>query len=299
MLQGIKGFFSIVLLTLGALLCGVSVYLYFFSHPENISYKLAWLPALGLFAAFWVDHGMLRKQNKKLLNQTKTKSDFISVLSHDLKTPLARIKAMVDVISSEPTKLNYEQKLALLQLEKSQTQLINFIDEMVQMSHLDGGSLKLNLKSSDINQVITTVVKESRFHAEEKNIEIVMELEPLFSFKFDPHLIKQVIQNLVENALKYSDKNTRVLISSEDKNDNIVVQITDQGMGISSSDLKKIFNRYFRSKKAKDSVGQSSGLGLYLSNEFVKLHNGQLLANSKEGIGSTFTLSLPKKSGVN
>lgn len=289
-----RSFFSFLLIVTGAALCGFTLYSILWTSPESYTYKLAWLPVMGVFVAFWADHNLLRKQNKQLIKQTKTKSDFISVLAHDLKTPLARIKAMTDVISSDSSKLNYEQKLALLQVEKSQLELTNFIDGMVQMSHLEGGSLKLNVKSSDINQVITTVVKEAKFHAEEKNIEINMELEPLFSFRFDPHLIKQVIQNLLENALKYSMSHTRILISSEDKGEKIVIQITDEGMGISKSDLNYIFQRYYRSKKAKDLTGKSSGLGLYLSKAFTELHNGTLEVKSKEGEGSTFTLTLPK-----
>lgn len=201
---------------------------------------------------------------------------------------------MAEVISYDSSNLSYEQKQALSQLEKSHFELNSFIDSMVQMSRLDGGSIKLNLQSSDINQVIASVVKESQFYAVEKNIEIAMELEPLFSFRFDRHLIKQVIQNLMENALKYSHSHSRVLISSEDKDQNVVVQITDEGLGISEKDQLYIFDRYFRASAAKNFAGKSSGLGLYLSKAFTELHYGKLEVSSKEGQGTTFTLTLPK-----
>lgn len=248
----------------------------------------------GLFVAFWADHNMLRKHNKRLTKEARSKADFISVLSHDLKTPLARIKAMAEVISYDSTHLTYEQKQALAQLDRSQFELTTFIDSMVQMSRLDGGSLKLNFQSSDINQIITTVVKESQFHAVERNIEIGMELEPIFSFRFDRALIKQVVQNLIENALKYSHSHSRILISSEDKDRFVVVQISDEGIGIPAKDLPYIFDRYYRSSAAKSFAGSSSGLGLYLSKAFTELHGGTLEVKSKEDQGTTFTLTLPK-----
>lgn len=290
----LRSLLSFLFLACGAGLCVWALYSFLLAPEDSITYRLAWLPITGIFVAFWADHRILRKQNAELRSQTQTKSDFISVLAHDLKTPMARIQAMAEVISYDSSKLTYEQKQALSQLEKSQVELTNFIDEMVQMSRLDGGSLSISLKAMDINQVISSVIKESHFYAVEKNIELAVELEPLFSFKFDPNLLKQVIQNLVENALKYSHSHSRVLISSEDKGQNIVVQITDEGMGISKKDLPFIFDRFYRAKEAKDFAGKSSGLGLYLAKAFTQLHQGRLEVSSKEGEGTTFTLTLPK-----
>ncbi|MCO5113035.1 MAG: HAMP domain-containing histidine kinase [Bdellovibrionaceae bacterium] len=289
-----RGFLSFLFLACGATLVALALYALIFSPQNSWSFRLAWLPVLGVFVAFWADHNMLRKQNSKLARESRTKADFISVLTHDLKTPLARIKAMAEVISNDASALTYEQKQALAQLDRSQYELTSFIDDIVQMSRLEGGSLKLNLQTSDINQVITTVVRESQFAAVDRNIEVAMELEPLFSFKFDRALIKQVIQNLVENALKYSHSHSRVLISTEDKDRFVVMQISDEGIGIPAKDLPFIFDRYYRSSEAKSFAGGSSGLGLYLCKAFTGLHGGTLDVKSKEGQGTTFTLTLPK-----
>lgn len=280
-------------------ICGISIVLYglyvsYISSEPSVLAQLAWLPSIGVLAVFWLDHRMLRGQNKNLTAQTRFKSDFIGVLSHDIKTPLARIKAMVDVLSSDLSLLKYEQKMALMQIEKSQLELTNFIDNMVQMSHLEGGELTLKIRTSDINKIIAEVVKSLKFKSQEKNIEIVIELEPIFSFKFDPVLVKQILANLIENALKYSPNNTKVFITSEDKDNEVIIQVRDEGIGISEQDIPYIFDRYFRSKSAKTTSTKSSGLGLYLAQAFTKLHKGKIEVSSQEGVGSVFTFRLPK-----
>jgi signal transduction histidine kinase len=289
---------SSLLFLIGISIAGYGVYLTYFGNPKAFIAQFAWWPSIGVLAVFWLDHKLLRNQNKNLAEQTRFKSDFIGVLSHDIKTPLSRIKAMVDILTTDTSHLKYEHKMALVQIEKSQLELSNFIDNMVQMSHLEGGQLNLKLRTADINKVITEVVTSLKFQASDKNIEIVTELEPIFSFKFDPVLVKQIIVNIVENALKYSPDNTRVFITSEDKDNEVILQVRDEGHGIASKDLPHIFDRYFRSNSAKTTSTKSSGLGLYLAKEFVKLHGGLLSASSDEGKGSTFTLRLPKQSGA-
>lgn len=293
-----RRFFSSMLFLAGILIAAYGIYLTYFGSPEAFLSQFMWWPSIGVLVAFWLDHKLLRAQNKDLAEQTRFKSDFIGVLSHDIKTPLSRIKAMVEVISADTSLLKYEQKMALVQIEKSQLELSNFIDNMVQMSHLEGGQLSLKLRTADINKVVTDVIGNLRFQAQDKNIELVTELEPIFSFKFDPVLVKQILVNLVENSIKYSPNNTRVFVTTEDRENEVVLQVRDEGFGISQKDLPYIFDRYFRSKSAKVTSTKSSGLGLYLAREFTKLHSGRLVATSEEGKGSTFTLRLLKNGGV-
>jgi len=111
----------------------------------------------------------------------------------------------------------------------------------------------------------------------------------------DPELIKQVFSNLVENAIKYSPENSKVLVSSEEVNGKIIVQVADQGIGIPQDELSNIFMKFFRSKNAKASPIKGSGLGLYLAKYFVELHHGVITAESAPHLGSTFTVELPIK----
>lgn len=294
----LRKFLSSLLFLTGIAIAIYGIYLNYFGDPKTFIVKVSWLPSIGVLAVFYLDHTLLRNHNQNLAEQTRFKSDFIGVLSHDIKTPLSRIKSMVDILSADTAALKYEQKMALVQIEKSQIELSTFIDNMVQMSHLEGGNLTLKVRTGDINKLIAEVVNNLKFQAQDKNIDLVTELEPIFSFRFDPVLVKQILMNILENAIKYSPNNTRVFVTSEDKNLETIIQFRDEGMGISKKDLPHIFDRYFRTKEAKTTSTKSSGLGLYLAQEFTKLHNGRIEVSSEEGKGSTFTLRLPKDGGL-
>ena len=151
------------------------------------------------------------------------------------------------------------------------------------------------MQAKDINQILKEVVKKHEFLAKLKHIQLITEFEPLFSLHVDPELIKQVFSNLVENAIKYSPENSKVLVSSEEANGKVIVQVADQGIGIPQDEQANVFMKFFRSKNAKTSPIKGSGLGLYLAKYFVELHHGVITVESSAGMGSTFTVELPIK----
>jgi signal transduction histidine kinase len=109
--------------------------------------------------------------------------------------------------------------------------------------------------------------------------------------------MRQVFSNLVENAIKYSPEDTKILVSSEETTSKVIVQVADQGSGIPADELPNIFMKFFRSKNAKSSPIKGSGLGLYLAKYFTELHKGRIFVESSHGNGSTFTVELPVKQG--
>jgi len=119
------------------------------------------------------------------------------------------------------------------------------------------------------------------------------ELEPLFPIEVDPDLIRQVLSNLIENAIKYSPDETQIKILSQEKEGFIWIQVVDQGLGIPEDELTHVFSQFFRSKNAKTSPIKGSGLGLHLAQYFTELHSGELFVESTYGTGSTFTVKLP------
>jgi hypothetical protein len=162
---------------------------------------------------------------------------------------------------------------------------------------VESQGFQLNLQSKDINNLLTEVVRKHEFLAKIKYIQIIMELEPIFPVPVDPDLIKQVFSNLVENAIKYSNDHTRILICSEEQDGRVMIQIIDQGPGIPTDELPHIFMKFFRSKNAKSSPIKGSGLGLYLAKYFTELHGGKIVVESICGNGSTFTVELPMDQG--
>jgi hypothetical protein len=200
---------------------------------------------------------------------------------------------MTEMISTDPTPLSSPQREGLDTIKQSAEDLLKFISTILNYAKIESQGLELHLQAKDINQLLKDVVKKHEFLAKLKHIQLITEFEPLFSIQIDPELVKQVFSNLVENAIKYSPENSKVLITSEEVDGKIVVQIADQGIGIPTDELPNIFMKFFRSKYAKTSPIKGSGLGLYLAKYFVELHQGSISVESAHGQGSTFTVELP------
>lgn len=232
-------------------------------------------------------------QKNKLLTQVEElKSNFMRMMSHDLKTPLARIQGMAEVMSQDAAGLSETQKLAVDTINESSQELLEFIGSILSLSRMESKEMKLHLRSRDINQVLRGVIRRCEHLAKKKSIEIVAELEPLFSIRFDEDLVKTVFTNLVENAIKYSPEGSKILITSEELNNELVVQVADQGRGIAPEEISHVFERFYRARNSRsDTAG--NGLGLFLAKYFVELHNGRLEVESVINKGSTFTVRLP------
>lgn len=230
----------------------------------------------------------------KLLTEVETlKTNFIGMMSHDLKTPLARIQGMTEIIANDSTQLSSPQREALDTVKQSAEDLTRFISAILNYAKIESQGVQLHLQSRDINELIKEVIKKSEFLAKRKHVQVVTEFEPLFAMSVDPDLIKQVLSNLIENAIKYSPENSKVLVTTDEIEGKIVVQVADQGIGIPADELSNIFTKFFRSKNAKSSPIKGSGLGLYLAKYFVELHQGTISCESSPGQGSTFTVELP------
>ncbi|KHD89103.1 MAG: histidine kinase [Bdellovibrio sp. ArHS] len=237
-------------------------------------------------------------QKNRLLSQVEElKTNFISMMSHDLKTPIARIQGMTDMILADPVTLSPQQREAVDTIRHSSDDLLKFINAILNYGKIESQGVQLNLQSKDINNLLQEVIRKHEFLAKLKRIQIVSELEPMFPIPVDADLMKQVFSNLVENAIKYSPEDTKIMVSSEESATKVVVQVADQGPGIPADELPNIFMKFFRSKNAKSSPIKGSGLGLYLAKYFTELHHGRLFVESSHGNGSTFTVELPIEQG--
>ena len=233
-------------------------------------------------------------QKNRLLTQVEElKTNFLSMMSHDLKTPIARIQGMTDIVMHDPTPLSARQKEALGTLSKSSQELLEFVSSILNLGRIESKELKLHISSRDPNSVVSEVAEKLEYLARSKHISVKTELEPVFSLKMDVDLMRQVFSNLIENAIKYSPENSSILITSEERDGRIVIQVSDQGQGIPEDELPYVFEKFYRSKNAKSSEIKGSGLGLYLAKYFVELHRGSISVDSQTGEGSTFTVELP------
>lgn len=261
-------------------------------------------PLLAIFVSyyFFIPYRLISENKKtweyaqknKLLTQVEElKTNFLSMMSHDLKTPIARIQGMAETALREKGTLSRTQKEALSTIMGSSEELGRFIGSILDLTRIESKEVKLQKTSRDVNSILKEVISKYQFNASEKNIQLISKLDPLFSVKMDVDLIRQVFSNLIENAIKYSPEGSTVAISSKEEQDHICVSVTDSGPGIDKDEVDNIFLKFYRSKAAKASPIKGSGLGLYLAKYFVELHGGDISVESKTQNGSTFTVQLP------
>lgn len=213
-------------------------------------------------------------------------------LNHELKTPLSRIESLLGNLEKGMT-YDFEQQKLILLMKDSLEECKKIIDTLFIYEKLKKGNFEVSFKDKDLNRLISLVVSQNEFLAKRKGISFILETEPIFPIPLDEALLIRALSNILENAIKYSPSESRILISSEEMGDHVLVQIADQGCGISESDFDKIFDPYFRTDRTQDSPG--TGLGLALANRFVALHGGKIEVDSVPDKGSTFTVFLKKK----
>jgi signal transduction histidine kinase len=175
----------------------------------------------------------------------------------------------------------------------STEELNHFISSVLELTKVESNRVTLNLESKDLNQILEKI--KERFDAQSKtmNIPLVLELEPLFPIRFDVSLITKVLTNIIDNAMKYSPKDSTVTIKSRDLGETIEIAVIDQGIGLSSEELASLFTRFYRAKNDQTTKISGSGLGLYLTKFFVEAHLGRVEVESSVGVGSTFRIILP------
>ena len=215
------------------------------------------------------------------------KTNFLSLFSHDLKTPLAKIIGISDTLSSKVS--DPEIKSEIEKINLASKDLEKYIKRILKMSQVQSKNISLNKAPEDINILIEKSLELNRFAANEKEISFEQNLPPLFMIEMDSPLIQEVINNFIENAIRYSPEKSRVWVMSEEVNNYIKVTVKDEGKGIPKEAQDNIWEKYYRFDKDQSGYG----LGLFLSRYVIHLHGGQVFLNSKENSGSEFGFIIP------
>ncbi|PIP91120.1 MAG: hypothetical protein COW01_05570 [Bdellovibrionales bacterium CG12_big_fil_rev_8_21_14_0_65_38_15] len=235
------------------------------------------------------------QEEAKLLKKVESlKQNFISLMSHDLKTPVAKIAGIADVTLRD-AQGNIEVTKGLNNIIDATKELNKFITSILDLTKIESQNLALNKINKDVNSIIKGIVEELRYEANQKSIKVVSELAPLYPIEVDIVLIKRVLSNLIENALKYSGENSTVTVKTWDDDKWVTIEIEDNGVGIPEEDLEHIFDKFYRVKNDASHSIKGTGLGLYLVKYFVELHGGTISASSKLGQGTNFTVKLINK----
>ncbi|MBX9769384.1 MAG: HAMP domain-containing histidine kinase, partial [Bdellovibrionales bacterium] len=179
-----------------------------------------------------------------------------------------------------------------IQLLRSSTQELNrYIQNILRLTRIESEKLEMRIQPADLNVVAANVIQNVGPIASAKSIAIETKFTPLFSIEFDPDLIFEVIQNLVENAIKYSPPNTKIQVSTFEENDTVTLEVQDWGPGIPESEQHLIWNRFYRGTTQLTTKG--TGLGLYLVKFFVERHGGSVFLISRHNEGTRIGFRLP------
>ena len=231
---------------------------------------------------------------QKLKEEDQRKADFVSLLSHELKTPVTSIKGYIQLMQREIKKNNLQKEKiesGLDRVDRLVKQLTGLVSDMLDLSRIETDRLDLNRKTVVLNALVTEVVEDFRMTAPERDITITQSEELVTQLDHDK--IAQVLINLISNAIKYSPAKSPINIEISKSDQNGMVSITDQGIGIAEKDHKKIFERFYRVEGKDEKHFSGFGIGLYLAHSIIERHGGKLTIQSTPQKGSTFTFSIP------
>jgi PAS domain S-box-containing protein len=223
----------------------------------------------------------------------KLKSDFISTVSHELRTPLTSIKGYVDlVLAGDTGPLTPEQREFLTIVSQNTSRLTALINDLLEIECLESGRIEFEFTELNLEEVLQNVVRSLRVNAEQKGLEFLTEVASGLQMCGDRDRLAQVFLNLVSNAIKYTPAGT-VELKAHREDDTVVVAVRDTGIGLSESEMKKLFQKFFRSDTPYVRRVGGTGLGLSIAKAIVERHHGTITVTSQVGQGSTFTVRLP------
>jgi signal transduction histidine kinase len=234
---------------------------------------------------------------EKLAEVLKIKSDFISIVSHQLRTPLASLRWSFDAIDKRLSP-NFQKEIAeYLNLVKENVEKMNeLVASLLTVSRIEEGRLPALPEAFDLGQLLEKVINNFKIYAQAKEIKIEFFKETNLPLALaDPQQIEQVISNLLDNALKYSRERTSVQVRLIKFGKLLKCEIEDQGFGINKAEQKYLFNKFFRGESAFRAQTSGSGLGLFIAKSIVERNRGQMGFVSKPGFGSIFWFTLPAK----
>jgi len=227
----------------------------------------------------------------------RAKSEFVSLASHQLRTPLGITKWYLEVLQKDTYIKSAPKKIQTYfnQLATSNERVLSLVSELLSVSRIEEGRVKNSPKPINVAETVNDIIVEMQPLAHNKKIDLHLEMRQpnLPNMNIDPLRFHEVIENLVTNAVDYTPSFGKVYITIDTKDDTVLIMIKDTGIGMSEADQKRLFTKFFRSQKATETNPEGSGLGLYVAKSYVEGWRGRLTVKSREGKGSTFLISLP------
>ncbi|MBS3063091.1 MAG: hypothetical protein J4203_04410 [Candidatus Diapherotrites archaeon] len=248
-------------------------------------------PATGLHARLKA----LEAELARLRQADKLRDEFLDVVSHELKTPLVPIMGYIDIWADETLDPEIKQK-SLEIVRRNARRLKNLIDDILLVSKLESGKLEFEFQAADLREVAGKAFEGAKALAEGKKIQLGLEAPAdLPQAEVDAPLTGKVLENLVQNAVKFTPENGRVTVKISAGKGKALVQVVDTGIGIEARHLPHLFQKFYQVDSSATRQFGGTGLGLDICKRIVERHNGKIWVESKPGAGSTFSFEVPVK----
>jgi two-component system sensor histidine kinase SenX3 len=236
---------------------------------------------------------LLADDRTEITRTERIRNDFVANVSHELKTPVGAISLLAEALAASPDDEDAVRRFAQ-RMRKESTRLAALVQDIIELSRLQGADIVHQGTVVDINEVVAEAVDRSRLAAEAKQIAVVVGGSSQHKVFGDPDLLVNAFRNLIDNAIRYSPGHTKVGIGIRDKDGLVSVSVADQGEGLKPEDQERVFERFYRVDAARSRQTGGTGLGLSIVKHVVENHGGEVTVWSQPGKGSTFTVRLPE-----
>ncbi|MEP7224378.1 MAG: ATP-binding protein [Actinomycetota bacterium] len=238
--------------------------------------------------------GLVQAQNFQLRELDRLKDDLVSSVSHELRTPLTSINGYLELLIDDRANLNEEQAEFLAVMSRNTQRLTSLVSDLLFVAQVRSGQMALEKEAVNVVELVQQSFTAALPHATERELTFSVGHCDAAEVVGDRQRLAQVIDNLLSNALKFTPAGGAVEISVRARDDSVVMEISDTGMGISAVDQTELFTRFFRTNDALKGAIQGTGLGLSIVKSIVEGHGGEITVESAEGEGSTFRVTLPR-----
>lgn len=263
-----------------------------YAQPEIVALIVICVTTALVIIGYFVTQGF-----EKLAQANQMKSEFVSIVSHQLRTPLTGVKWAINLIVEEYSQALDKKQLELIKdLKDNNQRMINLVNDLLSVSRIDQGRLDLNPEKTSLKKLTQELIKEYTPIAKASNIELSLQAESnLPSVFIDQRAIRLALGNLIDNGIRYTKGGNQVKINLIKKAKSVRYEVEDHGVGIPKEDQKKIFQKFFRSRNVMKYQTEGTGLGLFIAKAIIEASKGKIGFRSQENKGSTFWIELPIK----
>jgi two-component system, OmpR family, phosphate regulon sensor histidine kinase PhoR len=240
--------------------------------------------------------GRIEKETKNVEKLENIRSEFLGNVSHELRTPIFSIQGYIETLLGGAIHDSTVNIDFLKKIQKHSDRLNNLLNDLIEISRMESKEIKMSFRFFEIQDFITLVIEEMKPKANQKNLNLVfqpLDIKSLVVYA-DRDRIRQVLVNLIDNAIKYNKENGSVVVNVINEKDFVKISVKDTGIGIPQDDLPRIFERFYRVDKNRSREMGGTGLGLAIAKHIIEAHKGELSVESKLGEGSIFKFRLSK-----